>query len=159
MATTGPIRRTRKTPPRAQGPLVVSGYARMWPRAVFYEKTPTGSNGKRRNLSRGLEFLQGGGVYVLYRDNTPVYIGKAKKMRSRLHMWATTPISPNFHFWNYFSAFAVDNERMRTELEGILIAALPGTNNGARPKIIKTKTPKEVKDLLLKAYSGVARSG
>lgn len=133
---------------------LVSGYARMWPRAVFYSKTLNEKSGKKRNLGKQLDFLQQGGVYVLYRDETPYYVGRADKLRKRLHMWATNPKSPHFHFWNYFSAFAVANKTQRAELEGILIASLPMANNGAKPKLRSAGLPKEVKELLRLSYSG-----
>lgn len=134
---------------------MVSGYARMWPRAVFHTKALSEDGGRERILGRQLEFLQRGGVYILYRDDTPYYIGKADKLRKRLILWATRPTSPQFHFWNYFSAFAVEDPQERDELEGILIASMPGVNNGAKPKLPNTKLPKEVSDLLKKAYSGI----
>jgi hypothetical protein len=133
---------------------MVSGYARMWPRAVFYTKALNQQTGRDRNLGKELAFLQRGGVYVLYRDDTPYYIGKAGKLRRRLHMWATKPSSPHFHFWNYFSAFAVNNAQKRNELEGVLIAALPSAANSAKPKLKSAGLPREVKDLLRQAYGG-----
>jgi hypothetical protein len=134
---------------------MVSGYARMWPRAVFYTKALNEESGRERNLAKELEFLQRGGVYVLYRNDAPYYVGKADKLRRRLHLWATKPSSPHFHFWNYFSAFAVDDPRKRNELEGVLIAALPTANNGAKPKLKSARLPTEVKDLLRQAYGGI----
>ncbi len=139
------------------GNVMVSGYARMWPRAVFYTKALNPESGRERSLGRELEFLQRGGVYVLYRDDTPYYVGKAEKLRRRLHLWATEPSSPHFHFWNYFSAFAVDDPKRRDELEGVLIASLPSANNGSKPKLKSAGLPKEVKDLLRHAYSGTAQ--
>jgi len=126
----------------------------MWPRAVFYTRALSQESGRERNLGKDLEFLQRGGVYVLYRDETPYYVGKADKLRRRLHMWATKPSTPHFHFWNYFSAFAVDDPHKRDELEGVLIAAMPSVNNGAKPKLARTGMPKEVREILLKAYGG-----
>ena len=134
---------------------MVSAYARMWPRAVFYNKALSPESGRKTNLARQLDFLQRPGVYVLYRDDTPYYVGKAQKLRRRLHLWATKPSSPHFHHWNFFSAFAIDDPAKRDELEGILIAALPTANNGAKPRLKKAPLPKVVKDLLLEAYGGV----
>ena len=53
---------------------------------------------KRRSLAKTLDILTRPGVYVLYRDGVPYYIGKAARMRSRLwqHAWnrgAATTIS------------------------------------------------------------------
>jgi hypothetical protein len=119
---------------------VVSGYARMWPREVF------GLFGNK-TMAKGLEFLAKSGVYILYRDDTPYYIGQATKLRSRLRGHAVKAESRYFHFWNFFSAFAVSNPKHRNELEGILIAAMP-TANSAKPKLQREKMPKEVRDLL-----------
>ena len=114
-------------------------------------------SGRERNLAKELEFLQRGGVYVLYRDDIPYYVGKAQKLRGRLNLWANNPGSPHFHHWNFFSAFAVENSKQRDELEGVLIAALPTANNGAKPRLKKARLPKEVKDLLRQAYGGVTQ--
>ena len=140
---------------KSRGKPLVTGYARMWPRAVFYTKALNLESGRERNLAKELEFLQRPGVYVLYRDDTPYYVGKAQKLRSRLNLWANNPSSPHFHHWNFFSAFAVDEAKRRDELEGVLIAALPTANNGAKPRLKRARLPKEVKDLLRQAYSGV----
>jgi hypothetical protein len=43
--------------------------------------------------------------------------------------------------WNFFSAFAVDDSKQRDELEGVLIAALPTANNGAKPRLKKARLP------------------
>jgi len=40
------------------------------------------------------------------------------------------------HFWNFFSAFVIRNERLMSQLEGVLIAAMP-TANGESPKLPK----------------------
>jgi hypothetical protein len=133
---------------------MVSGYARMWPRAIFYTKALNEGSGRQRSLSKELAFLKQGGVYVLYWNETPYYVGKAAKLRSRLSLWATKPSAPHFHFWNYFSAFAVSDSQKRNELEGVLIASLPMANNGAKPRLKSAGLPKEVKEILLKAYSG-----
>lgn len=135
---------------------MVSAYPRMWPRAVFYNKALSPKSGRKRNLGKELELLQRPGVYVLYRDDTPYYVGKAQKLRWRLHsLWATKPSSPHFHHWNFFSAFAIDAPSQRDVLEGVLIAALPTANKGAKPRLKKAPLPKEVKALLLEAYGGV----
>src|ERR1700761_1768276 len=97
---------------------MVSGYARMWPRAVFYNKALSLESGRETNLAKQLEFLQRPGVYVLYRDDTPYYVGKAQKLRQRLHIWATKTGSAHFHHWNFFSAFAIGDAAKRNELEG-----------------------------------------
>lgn len=130
--------------------IIVSGYARMWPREVFGKVAPAkGSLNKHKNLlAKSLEFLEGSGVYVLYRNDVPYYVGQAKKLRHRLWGHALNADSRYFHFWNCFSAFAVSNPRHRNELEGVLIAAMP-TANSAKPRLQRERMPPEVRGLLL----------
>lgn len=117
---------------------IVTGYARMWPREIFDAKN--GSN----LLARGCEFLKEKGVYILYRDEHPYYIGKtSRSLFGRLRSHAVRPEARYYNFWNMFSAFAVPDQRGRDELEGILIAAMP-TVNSAEPKLIKKRFPPEV---------------
>ena len=122
---------------------IVKGYASMWPREVFDAK-----NG-RKPLAATLRFLtEEKGVYVLYRDQEPYYIGKSgRTLFARLSGHAMNPRRRYYNFWNYFSAFAVPDKRGRDELEGILIAAMP-TANSAKPKLNKERLPKEVANLM-----------
>jgi hypothetical protein len=120
----------------------------------FLQQGSNEKSGRTRTLAKGLEFLNEPGIYVLYRNDQPYYVGQAKKLRQRLHLWATTTSSRNFHFWNFFSAFAVIDKRKRDELEGVLIASLPLANNGAKPRLKRVPIPEEVKALLRTAYSG-----
>lgn len=131
---------------------IVQRHARMWPRAIF--DRPELSNGKKAKtmLAKQLEFLSKPGIYVLYRDDRPYYIGRADKLRKRLWNWAKNPKSRYYHFWNFFTAFTVENPRLRNELEGILIACMP-TANSMKPKLAKEPMPREVRDLLRKMYS------
>jgi hypothetical protein len=119
---------------------IVSGYARMWPRQVF---------GKSGLKKEELEFLKHAGVYVLYRDDKPHYIGQAIKLHNRLWGHAVHAGGRYYHFWNFFSAFAVADPKHRNELEGILIAAMP-TANSAKPRLKKERMPKGVRGLLAK---------
>jgi len=119
----------------------VSLYARMWPREVFDCK-----RGKRAVI-RELEILSKAGVYVLYRDDVPYYVGKATMVRRRLWSHANRPGSKYYNHWNYFSVFAVENKLFRSQLEGVLIAAMP-TANGAKPRIKKAQLPSDVRKLL-----------
>lgn len=116
----------------------------MWPRAVFERL-----EGQKAMTAKSLEFLEEPGVYVLYRNETPYYIGQAKRLRNRLFGHARRPEFAHYHFWNYFSAFAVRNKNLRNELEAILIAAMP-TANSAKPKLPKEKMPAGVIKLLHK---------
>ena len=133
------------------GRKIVSSYARVWPREVFEKFPPSNGKGRQAILAKGLSFLDGPGVYILYRNDQPYYIGQADRLGSRLRKHANRPEGRYYHFWNFFSAFAVPDENMRNELEGILIAAMP-TANSAKPKIQKEKMPSVVCNLVRQIY-------
>src|SRR5579863_2695794 len=120
---------------------IVEGYARGWPREIFDCK------GK---FAKQIGFLKGPGVYVLYNDGDPHYIGQAISMVKRLGDHAK-PQSRYYHLWNTFSAFQVggpkQSDKLRDELEAILIAAMP-TANSAKPKLNKMRMPREVVALM-----------
>jgi len=123
-------------PARANG--IVTGYAKMWPREIFDAKTG------QSLLARGCEFLREKGVYILYRNEHPYYIGKTERsLFGRLRGHAIKPEARYYNFWNMFSAFAVPDRTKRDELEAILIAAMP-TVNSAEPKLNKMRLPREV---------------
>jgi len=126
---------------------IISGYVRMWPRGVFSK-----GESEKQMLARSLDFLKGPGVYILYRNDTPYYIGQATKLRSRLFSHARRPDHRYFHFWNFFSAFAVAEKGLRNELEGILIASMP-TANSAKPRLAREPMPTSVSRMLLAAYT------
>jgi hypothetical protein len=117
----------------------------MLPRAIF-DHSATKVKSKQAQIE-GLEFLDKAGVYVLYRDEVPYYVGQAAKLRRRLRKHAHEPGSRYYNFWNFFSAFPIQDRKHRDEIEGILISAMP-TANGAKPKLPKEKYPKVVKDML-----------
>jgi hypothetical protein len=76
------------------------------------------------------------GVYILYRDDVPFYVGQAKKLRSRLRAHARGVVSSKTYFWNYFSAFVVENPNHINEVEAILISAMPSViTNSSKPKL------------------------
>jgi hypothetical protein len=137
---------------RAEKTTITQGYARMWPRAVFERAELEDGKRSRSLLARQLQFLEEGGVYILYRDDEPYYIGQADKLRHRLKIWARHPDSRYYHLWNFFSAFSVKNKVLRNELEAILIASMP-TANSATPKLNREKMPTEVRALLKKYYA------
>jgi hypothetical protein len=115
----------------------VTGYARLWPREIFDQ---------RGRIANGIAFLEQPGVYVLYQDGRPHYIGKADVLITRIRAHSR-PKSRYFYFWNLFSAFAVTNAAGRDELEAILIAAMP-TANSSKPKLNKLRVPSEVATLM-----------
>ncbi len=133
---------------------IVHRYARMWPREVFEKAVSKTGAGRMTIIAKDLEFLGGRGVYILYRDDQPYYIGQAEKLRFRLWCHATKPNDRYYHFWSFFSAFAVDEKEHRNVIEGVLIAAMPTAANSAKPKLPPERVPKEVGNILRKIYSG-----
>jgi GIY-YIG catalytic domain len=102
-------------------------FFRMWPRALFHMKD--GMQVLKATLDKP-------GVYILYRNDDPYYIGKTgKPLIKRLKSHALKPNARRYNFWNYFSAFEIANPSHRDEVEAILISAMPTAANGARPKI------------------------
>lgn len=94
-----------------------------------------------------LTILAEPGVYVLYRDEIPYYVGKATVLKDRLWQHANRHGGKHYLFWNYFSVFAVRDPSARDRLESFLIAAMP-TANGAKPRIRKAQLPLYVKKYL-----------
>lgn len=120
-------------------PAMHDHFFRMWPRALFHFK-------------KGKEFLEqhlnGPGVYVLYRNEEPYYIGKTSRpLIKRLRNHALRPNARRYNFWNYFSAFHIPSAKDRDEVEAILISAMP-TANSAQPKLNKTRLNREMCKLL-----------
>jgi hypothetical protein len=115
-------------------PAVVRAAAQMWPRLVFdFEGKATVK-----------ECLREPGVYVLFRDDEPYYVGKTDgRLFKRIRAHATKTKDRYYHFWNYFSAFVIPNPKHRGEIEGILIASMP-IANGASPKIKRIALPRVV---------------
>ncbi|HEY8224237.1 MAG TPA: hypothetical protein VIG25_03090 [Pyrinomonadaceae bacterium] len=65
----------------------------------------------------------------------------------RISQHATRPTNRLYPFWNYFSVFVIDDPKLRSEVEAILIAAMPTVNN-ANPKLPTKAMPKGVQVLL-----------
>jgi predicted GIY-YIG superfamily endonuclease len=132
---------------------LVIKYARMWPRAIFdlFDDPEDGKRKKQLAIHR-IKDLQRSGIYVLYIDDAPYYIGKATVLFNRLHDHANKFTDRYFNLWNYFSAFVVDKTHM-SEVERILIAAMP-TANSAAPKIEQINLPLDMRKILRKARTG-----
>jgi hypothetical protein len=114
-------------------------FFRMWPRALFHMK-----DGKAVLE----DSLKEPGVYVLYRDDVPYYIGKTgKPLITRLCQHALKPNARRYNFWNYFSAFEIKDQSHRDEIEAILISAMP-TANSSRPKFERKKLDPKAAKLL-----------
>jgi predicted GIY-YIG superfamily endonuclease len=134
---------------------ILGQYARMWPRDVFYRLVPKAAKkgeqkkgrGGSKLLFREIDLLKESGVYILYRDDVPYYIGQATKLRLRLREHACAKDSRYYNFWNYFSAFVVKDENHRNQVESILIAAMP-TANSAKPRMKKESLPVGVRKMI-----------
>jgi hypothetical protein len=112
----------------------------MWPRALFHMK-----EGKK--VLR--DALQNPGVYVLYREDKPYYIGQASNpLIKRLSGHALKPNGRRYNFWNYFSAFEIGDRDHRNEVEAILISAMPTAANSSRPKIPPMRLGRDAARLL-----------
>lgn len=133
-------------------------FARMWPREVFDYLVPDENSSRKQKLAKGLEILNKPGVYVLYRDDVPYYIGQALKLRHRLWGHACNPGGRYGNFWNFFSVFVLKDQKQRDEIEGILIAAMP-TANSAKPKLARQPFPKTVKDMVRSIRRHLANPG
>jgi hypothetical protein len=132
--------------------LVISEYAQMWPRNVYDLK-----EGKRTlpGLRDALHMKPG--VYVLYRDEHPYYIGKAtKSLFKRIRDHALNINDRYYNFWNHFSAFVVPNINHIEEVEGVLIASIAITANSSTPRITKIKMPKDIAERI-KAHRAMTK--
>lgn len=122
---------------------LVTGYVKMWPRSLFSIHKGKKLMVNVPELSKKLEILGKSGVYVLYRDEHPYYVGQASgRLFSRLHDHANKSTDTYFNFLNSFSAFAVHKDHL-DEVEAILIAAMP-TANSTKPKFIPLPLQKEI---------------
>jgi len=123
--------------------LIATNYIKMWPRAVFDIKT-----GKRSYHPEIKRLLSQPGVYILYRDDQPYYVGKASgRLFRRLRSHASNPRDKYYNFWNFFSAFIIPNQKHIPEVEGILIASMP-TDNSSVMRIKKIHLPQLVANRL-----------
>lgn len=118
--------------------LIVKGYAKMWPRTIFDIKE------KNKLLNELRELLHEPGVYVLYRDDQPYYVGQASgRLFNRIWAHANRPKDKYYNFWNYFSAFVVPEKKYLSEIEGLLIASMP-TENSSVHRINKIHIPTKI---------------
>lgn len=131
-----------------------SSFIRMWPRSIFHkiaeEETEPHPNGS--SIAKNIQALKKPGVYILYRDDQPFYVGQTSgELCKRLETHALK-LSRRSYFWNYFSAFIVENSEHRIQLESLLIATMPSVlSNGAVPRLTKEKMPGPVRDLFKKS--------
>jgi hypothetical protein len=118
---------------------IVVQYASMWAREVCDLR----GEGSRKSFIKDTPELQKPGVYVLYRDEQPYYIGKSTRIGKRIWQHACHPRARYYHFWNMFSAFVVKDKKYLDDVEGILIATFP-SGNSSTPRIPKVRLPKHI---------------
>lgn len=132
---------------------IITKFARMWPRKLFEGK-------KRVSGASGVgEDLDSPGVYVLYRDEHPYYVGQTRTARLYVRIWnhANKPQARLFNFWNFVSAFVVPEQSHRDELEALLITTMT-TANKATPKLKRITFPvKAYKEILIRDATQVKR--
>jgi excinuclease UvrABC nuclease subunit len=120
-------------------------FLRMWPRELFKKKNETG----KLLINLQVPELKRPGVYVLYRGDELYYVGKATNLYSRLHAHSNMATDDYYAHWTYFSAFAlteaVPNPHEKiTELEAILIAAMPRATNRSTPRFNRVRIPRSL---------------
>jgi hypothetical protein len=116
---------------------IIGEYARMWPRNVLYLDSEL--------LQEVRQLLDHSGVYVLYRDENPYYVGKADRLFVRIMQHANNPRKLQFNFWNYFSAYVIPNKAHIAEIEGVLITSMVmTTENRQKPRINRIALPSKV---------------
>jgi hypothetical protein len=118
---------------------IISEIAQLWPRDIFYLR-----DGKKY-IEDITELLRNkAGVYILYRDDLPYYIGKSNNLFRRLAVYARNPNSKYYNFWNFFTVFVVSNQKYLDDVEGILIKAMPLADNSSKPRMNRMKIPLKV---------------
>lgn len=124
---------------------IITEFARMWPRELF-------EGPKRSALAADVrKHLDLPGVYILYRDEHPYYVGQTKRrLYSRIWSHANRPQARYFNFWNFVSAFVVPQRQHVDQIEGLLITTM-ATANRATPKIKRIQFP-------LKAWKGIRKA-
>jgi hypothetical protein len=124
-------------------------FLRTWPREVFNLR-----EGKKLTV-KSVEMLDHCGVYILYCGENPWYVGKADSLFSRLHSHANKMTDRYYPHWDNFSAF-IFSERSKkiskkvSEIEGILISAVPLMRNSSGPRFKKLRLPPELRKALKK---------
>lgn len=90
------------------------------------------------------ERLSETGVYILYRNDQPYYVGKATNcLYDQIWAHANKPKDRYYNFWNFFSAFVIPDKRHIDEVEGILIASMP-TDNSSVLRIKQIDLPAKI---------------
>ena len=119
---------------------LITRYGQFWERTDLFDISKAGrvTWNKRGWPDKEPPFDGARGIYVLYRDTKPVYIGKAvrgshalaKRLKSHARGWLS-------HAWNNVSWFHFDADvpdHVIDSMEALLIATMPYTLNGTAPR-------------------------
>jgi hypothetical protein len=129
---------------------MINAYIRMWPRQVYNLKI-----GNKHLESIRQELHQKSGIYILYRNGTPHYVGQARNLWRRIRNHTINQNAKHYHHWTHFSAFILSDIEHMNELEGLIIAASGlGIANSARHRMKMILLPKDARKALSK-FGGV----
>ncbi len=125
---------------------MIAAYIRMWPREIYNLK-----DGNKPLESVREKLRRKAGIYILYQNNVPYYVGQAKNLWVRLRKHALNQNSKYYHHWTHFSAFILTDVHHMRELEGLIIAAFDtAAVNSARPRMKRILLPKDAAKRLSK---------
>lgn len=125
---------------------MIKAYIRMWPREVYNIK-----DGNKHLESVRQELRQKPGIYILYQNGQPYYVGQAKNLWYRIRNHAINQNAKHYHLWTHFSAFILADTHHINELEGLIIAAFgSGIANNSRRRTKRILLPKDAVKRLAK---------
>jgi hypothetical protein len=125
---------------------MIKAYIRMWPREIYNIR-----DGNHHLESVRQELWQKSGIYILYQNGQPYYVGQAKNLWYRIRNHATNQNTKHYHLWTHFSAFILSNTDHISELEGLVIAAFgTATANSAKMRMKRILLPKDAAKRLAK---------
>jgi hypothetical protein len=131
---------------------MIAAYIQKWPRTVYNLK-----DGNQPLESIREKLRQKPGIYILYQNSQPYYVGQARNLWVRIRKHATNQNAKHYQPWTHFSAFIVNDIQSIKELEGLIIAAFDtAVVNGAKPRMTKILLPKDATKRLAKQSGNIA---
>jgi hypothetical protein len=131
---------------------MIAAYIRKWPRTVYNLK-----DGNKPLESVREKLRQKPGIYILYQNDKPYYVGQAKNLWARIRRHATNQNAKHYYSWTHFSAFIVNDAQSIKELEGLIIAAFDtAAVNSAKPRMTRILLPREATKMLSKQSGNTA---
>lgn len=125
---------------------MIKSYVRMWPREIYTIK----DRNKPLDSVRK-ELRQKPGIYILYQNGQPYYVGQAKNLWNRIRNHAMNQNAKHYHLWTHFSAFILSDTQHINELEGLIIPAFgSGIANNSRRRMKRILLPKDAAKRLAK---------